>query len=514
MTTRVARVATSPIGERPRAWVIPLAIGIVAVLMRVATFSGYNGSDPRCYAALADDLAHGVWQVPGYSGPPVFPLRFGMYVPTAMVMRFSGVANWVLGIYPLLLGLLLSCIACAIGCSLGSRACGLIAMLVIAVEPCATVTMLWADFCASVWAGVAVLAMILALRATRESFGAALAALAGVLFWVAWTHKESALLLTPFVLALPWVLPDPPGLRRRVVVIACTGLAAGGLLIGEMWVLWTKTGDFLFRFHEIERNYEMCKDLFFHPDSRLHGWKEGEFGAVMTRRLLVDGPKTIFLHTTQSFLPLLATMALMVSWWHPVGRRVGPFLLFWFASIVLWLNFMTVSTKGYRPLPLAPQYLAWLILPGALSLGTLAPLVFDYLTRRAWARAALAAIPLAGLIALSLYQNTNRIRGGVPAEQQVARMLKPHEVVYSDMATVRDLEFYRFRNLHDAGDQSRDWEDSSPADAPNGSLVVTNPARLAFWGELVPAQWQELDGWIEIQRFGALVLRRKGDPTR
>jgi hypothetical protein len=68
--------------QRSLHWVTFTGLMAIAVILRLVTFQGYSDSDPYAYSELANNLAHGVLHIPYYDGL-VFPLRLGVYVPTA-----------------------------------------------------------------------------------------------------------------------------------------------------------------------------------------------------------------------------------------------------------------------------------------------------------------------------------------------------------------------------------------------------------------------------------------------
>src|SRR5262249_43034748 len=77
----------------------------LAIILRLAAFQGYSYSDPRAYAELAFDLSHGVIHIPAYAGPPVFPIRLGIYAPMAALIKIFGLSGAVLGAYSLVVSM-------------------------------------------------------------------------------------------------------------------------------------------------------------------------------------------------------------------------------------------------------------------------------------------------------------------------------------------------------------------------------------------------------------------------
>jgi len=95
LTTNKVLRKMSPLNA-PRSilhWIALVGLVAVAVLVRVFAFQGYADSDPRDYTILAHDLAHGILHLPAYDGPPVFPLRLGVYGPTALLIKGFGLSE-------------------------------------------------------------------------------------------------------------------------------------------------------------------------------------------------------------------------------------------------------------------------------------------------------------------------------------------------------------------------------------------------------------------------------------
>ena len=111
----------------------------------------------------------------------------------------------------------------------------------------------------------------------------------GILFGISWLTKESVFYLFPFCLAL--IVID---FRRslKTSIMFWVGVAAGslGTLIIEMIVYYTITGDLLFRFHEVERNYRQLENGFFTEGSKF-GWAKGDsYYKALLKRLFFNRP--------------------------------------------------------------------------------------------------------------------------------------------------------------------------------------------------------------------------------
>ncbi|MGV3723549.1 MAG: hypothetical protein ACO1SX_21850, partial [Actinomycetota bacterium] len=78
----------------------------LALALRLLSFHGYAGSDDGSYAELADSVVNGTFRVGEYVGPPVFPLRVGVFGPVAALYALFGHSEWTTIAYPFVVSLL------------------------------------------------------------------------------------------------------------------------------------------------------------------------------------------------------------------------------------------------------------------------------------------------------------------------------------------------------------------------------------------------------------------------
>lgn len=351
-------------------YLIPLlVISLLAILIRIYCFRGFIGLDDAEYAKIAYKIAEGSFAVGDYSGPPVFPLRVGLTFPTAILFHFFGVNEWTLVTYPLILSLSGIFLAYFCAASLFNKRAGLIAALFWSVLPIDLVnsTKLLPDGLAAFYASLATVWLIILVRSELKQKWHLLlyGFLIGLLFGFSWLCKESVVYYVPFCMCvfLLTIKNNWPGDLYLWVGIA---IGSAGILLSEMGIYYHLTGDWMFRFHEIERNYHMIPDSFFTEGSRW-GWPVGgDYSKAVVKRLFVTGPKMIFFNSQFLYLPLLGLLASLVA----LCRKDKSFLypVVWLLTLFLMFNFASSSSSSYAPLALLNRYLYPVCFP-AIILG-------------------------------------------------------------------------------------------------------------------------------------------------
>jgi hypothetical protein len=214
-----------------------------------------------------------------------------------------------------------------------------------------------------------------------------------------------------------------------------------------MYFYHAATGDWLFHFHETERNYRQYKNAFFVPGSTsaAHG---GGFHEAILRRLLLNGPMTILLKSQFLYLPLFAAIIVL----HAIYWRNRSFLIpaVWFATLVLMFNFSSSSLTSYTPLILFDRYLFPILFPATiLSAGFLGDLFSrkisnpDGNTHREkvfWGTAIILVLLL--IAGYQNYSNRKWYPGWVSEVKAVSRLLQPSARLYTDILSIHGLEFF------------------------------------------------------------------------
>lgn len=458
-------------------FIILALIVLAGALLRAICFGGFSGSDDGSYTELAFDIAGGRFGSGAYDGPPVFPLRLGLIWPVGALIGGLGLSEAAIVAYPFAVSVAGVLMAYAAGAALFNARAGLIAAAIQALVPIDVrlASILLPDMIAAFWANAALLLLYFGSGERSNGFKLGSGALAGLLMGVSWLCKESVIYLFPFIGICLLV----SAYRRRTNIIQMFAFGAGFAAVFGLECLhyYNTRHDLLFRFHEIERNYVLYKAWFFAEGSK-YGWRPGEsYYFAVFKRLVWQGPRTIFLNTNLGLVTVTAMAAVAMA----VIRKRREFLLP--AALFLYLlfiyNFGTTSFKFYQPLALLDRYLFPLLLPAAL----LTAAAIDHALAQGAGRKATAltgAVLAAVFVLASAYNHAWNLDEGTlmsAPERTVAGMIGPDETVYTDSRTPRVLRFFwgypERTALHD-------FSGMQAGDVPEGALVFINRKKAGF----------------------------------
>lgn len=516
MHARGDRRASGGTGASPRVAFLLALILVLAVGLRLLSFHGYAGSDDGSYAQLAHELASGKFRVGEYVGPPVFPLRVGVFAPVAGLFRLFGVSEVTTIAYPFALSLLMLVLLYHTGRLLFGVTAGLLAAALLAVVPIASrsATILMPDLPAAFWGNLGMFMLLLGLRQERAGRKLLFGTLCGLALGISWLCKETVGYLFPFVLlAAFW------GVRRsrsQLLVGFSLMASAAAVVVAEGLAYWYLTADPLHRLHEMHRNYTYNSTWFFAEGSRF-GWAPGEYHIALVKRLFRDGPYTLLASPSFGGLTAVALLAVAYAAYH--RRESFAFAGAWFVWLLLVFNFGSCSLREYQPLVLFDKYAYPLLFPAALlSGGLLAHLIAERAAdgeapARLHSERAFWGYALAGLIgvACALPTAENMWSGRKSeAERMAARCISPRDPLYTDSRTLRVLEFFWSfpRQL-----AAVDFQNLAVDEIPAGAYVLVNRDKLRllenYYQYGVPAFCREAPPeWEVVTAGGGMVLYR------
>lgn len=509
---------TQPPGES-RAWsrtqtaVILALILCLAAVLRVLSFHGYAGSDDGSYAELAHALAAGQFRVGTFTGPPVFPLRVGVFAPVAVLFRVFGPSEMAVLAYPFLLSLGGVMLAYYAGRLFFNTTGGLIAAGLQAIVPLASrsATILMPDLPAAFWANAGILLFYAGSRREQPRAKLLYGALGGTMLGFSWLCKESAAYLAPLFLIAGLYLVRRS--RSNWALVAGLAAAASAFLLGEALVYRAITGDALFRLHETHRNYDYNSSWFFTEGSRF-GWAPGQYHLALCKRLFRDGPLTLLASPSFGGVTAVGLLAVLYALFH--RQRAFLFTGLWFTSLLLTFNFGSANLTRYQPLVLFDKYAYPLLLPSCLlSAGLLTTLLagarhgFEHVAaeRRFWSL--IIAAGLCGACCLSTGENILAGRKSEP-ERMAAARLSPSDRLYTDRRTLRVLEFFWSFPKQAYG---HDFQGLTAQDIPDGSYVLINRDKLRFlsnnYDYVIPSFCSETPAeWSVVTKSRGAVLYR------
>lgn len=363
-------------------WTVAVLLVVTfAAALRVTPIVDWEGGDAENYACVAWRLAQGESVVGRYAGPPhepaepmgprAFAIRPAVTVPASWLLAILPPAPWAFAALPLSLGLSEVVLAMLFGRRLWGPKAGVLAGVLVACLPLAVseARALRADLPAGVLLGWGVFALWIAMTTRTAWTSLAAGAAAGLLLGASWLAKETVVLAVPALAILAAFAIRREGRRAWPGLIAC-GLAGLAVLGAEAATYAAKTGDPLFRFHELARNFEQCRENFFYADSPAHGWPDGGYASALMTRLALSGPKQLLFSRPTLGIGCLALVAGLA-----LRRRRDPLvapILGWLVLLGLAFNFGSTSLSEYRPVVPASTYFYPIVLPASLLCGAAA----------------------------------------------------------------------------------------------------------------------------------------------
>jgi dolichyl-phosphate-mannose-protein mannosyltransferase len=453
------------------------ALGL-AILLRLILFQGYQHSDPSAYTSLADEMARGVLHVGDLDYvPAIFPLRFGVYAPTAFLFKTFGLSEATLAVFPFLISIGNCLLAYVIARQLFGPMAGLISIVILAILPLdiSMASTLLPDAIAAFWANLGMALVIINANKDEKIHTILFPILAGVCFGVSWLCKETVAYLSP-VVAIYYLLKSRS--ISSLVSLTCVGIGALSILVAEAAFYRATAGDWLFHLRALDKNYAQNFMWIFNQSSPYFGWNEGGYAKALANRLLFDGPRSLL--TAFSNLPSLAFVAL--AWGILIKDRRFRTIGVWFVVLVLMFNFASSSLTSYQPLPTFERYLYPLVLPATVLVsGALATLIESdvarelAMERRFWAITAGAIYFL--FCAPGVLSLRSRPEQGI---RDVLAVLKPSDIVYTDSRTAASMVFFRNGKLLPSTDKTIPYETTTADTIKTGSYILLNKSMVNF----------------------------------
>ena len=392
---------------------------------------------------LANDLAKGYIHIGNYGTNfnVISPFRFGTYVTSAFLIKIFGLSEWTLVAFPFFI----SIVSCLLAYSLAAHFFG---------------------------------RLVLHSNRHMRQFPPNIPMIAGLCFGISWLSKETVAYLAPvLVIYYRYILK----LRPLTAYSNLLYVGLGGLIViaAEAGFYRAFSGDWLFHFHELERNYTVHGALFFDQSSPLFGWPEGGYVKALVKRLFYTGPTDLL--NSFGYLPSFAIVSL--AWATVIRDRRFITVGSWFVVLMLMFNFGSSSLMSYKPLPLMfRHYLYPILLPATVVVsGTLAALLerktgWDLtIERRFWA----ATLVVAYIIFCVPGVNNLRRRPD-QVTRDVVPLLSASDIVYTDVETAGDLVFFRTGKLLPYDDATIAYEGLAIDDMRAGSYVLVNKDTVDF----------------------------------
>jgi len=487
--------------ETRTTWLVLGLIIALAAALRVLSFRGYTSHDASAYAQLAHMMVTGGFKPGMLWFFPVFSVRVGLFAPVALAFRLGGVNELMLTLYPFVLSMLGVLLAFVAARAIFDVRAGLIAACLTALLPIDArfASQLLPDMPAAFYMNAGVLLAYAGSRQVAASRKVALGALAALALFASWLCKETALYLLPFIGAyLLWLAIQD---RRNITLLVAVA-AAAGLLVGlEGWMYHHYTGDYLVRYHALQRNADDARRA-------LSVVTLASVAGYLLRRALVVLKATIL--NVEDFGLMFA--AAPVACAYAAFRKRRQFLLpaLWFGWLLLLFSFGSASLSAYVPLPAQMTRFQYpMLLPAVLLISGLASSML------AWSKPAepvksrrlrlfSGVLVLTYLAIVFVVTVAFGIRTGMGrrcrVQRAMARVLKPTDLLYTDGSTAAALRFFW---KYPAADSTHDFRGMATAQIPPGAYVLLDRNELdlirnvdkyvppEFYGR-VPTTWHEL----------------------
>jgi len=423
-----------------------LLIIVLAFVIRIVSFSGFNGADDEAYAELGYRMSQGDFQINDkYLRAPVFPLRVALITPVSWCLKIAGVSETAILFYPFLLSMLSVILVFIAGCIFFDSRSGLIAAAIQAILPIDAVSAsaLLPDLPAAFWANMGVLICYYASRRSENWIKISCGILSGLALAISYLCKESVVFVLIFICIFFAYLAYRH--KRNAIILITIGVTFITVLLAESFVYYQSTGDFFHRLHETERNYEVCKYGFFTEGSPW-GWEKGEFGIAIKNRLFKEGPKKIFMTKSFGWIAPAAMLALIYA----VMRKLRKFAFpaTWFLFLVLIFNFGSSSLTAYRPLVLVERHFYPILFPAVLLagglIGTLLSAQRGKKTELGRERFFWGCVISLAILYICTAGISKNIKAGPLSKmgRTAALELTPQDVIYTDSRTARVLRFF------------------------------------------------------------------------
>lgn len=358
-------------------WQYLLGLFLLALLLRVACFTGLIASDDLVYSGFAQRIAEGRYALEYHH----YAIRYGVILPVGLLYALIGVNEWSTIAVPLFASSLSVVLLALIGTKLFGIRAGLIAAVLLATFPLqlSLGTVLLPESIVECYVLLAVLVYVW----TEDQAPLARGVLAGALIAVAYLTKEPALFIAPALLI-------DAALRRRWRQAFGIAIGVGTVIVLEHAYYLTIAGDLMFRPHA----------MALHNRYVTGGRGEAAFEFIsLGKRLFIEYPRMMLVPGKDFGIHSLAALVLSaVALLRLRHDRRAYFLLIWAVVPWLYLNFGSSSFTRYIPIPAAARYIAFTYPPLFLLS---AWLLADLLSKDAWAKRLvlpmLAAVLLIGV---------------------------------------------------------------------------------------------------------------------
>jgi 4-amino-4-deoxy-L-arabinose transferase-like glycosyltransferase len=399
-----------------------LGIFAVAVVLRLALFSGIAATDPAEYLERAYALSNGTFSryMTSYHH---FTARFAVTAPTALVVWALGVSQWTAVVWPFVCFTVTLYLTYRLGAKLISPAVGLVAAAFLAVMPVdiRLSTSLQPDNIVTAFMLVCLYLFLCGYEEPDAKRARRLLICAGLALFGAYSAKLVGGLLFP-IIGLYALLSGRDWKR-----VAWVGAGFALLVIPEFLVFRFLFGDWFYRLHAIVAAQG--------SSPAVAAVASDVFGRLLTaypRLMLIPGKDFGVL-----FPGLLIGVAYGFRHWR---RTLLP--LIWFVVVLGYLNFGTSDLRAITLMTAQGRYLHPVVIPGLILLASLLVDAWHAVPTESWLKKGVrtgmvSACVTAALVSLAFAYVGRRVRLAdlIPGEMQLVygyATAAGHPPIYTD----------------------------------------------------------------------------------
>lgn len=368
-------------------WAFGFGVFLLALLLRLACFTGLIGSDDLSYSGYAQLIANGQY-VPEYHHRAI---RYGVLLPVGLTYKLFGLSEWSTIAVPLVASSLSVVLLGLIANKLFGGRTALVAALLLATFPLQLryATVLLPEPILACY----VLAAVFIYVHTEDRAPLARGVLTGVFIGLGYLSKEPALFVAPALIL-------DAALRRRWRHAFGVAIGVVAVVALEHAYYVTMSGDLLFRPHALARHNRNVSQVLAQGLARAKADIGVDAERDLFRTLFVQYPRKMLVPNVDFGIHSVAALLVsaVAAFWFRMDRR-ARFLLLWASLPWLYLNFGTSSFSQYVTIPRAPRTID-LSYPPLFVFS--AWLVTDLLRRAPWTRRlampAIAAVLIVGVV--------------------------------------------------------------------------------------------------------------------
>ena len=451
-------------------------ITLFGLILRLVLFSGMGASDDLGYSEYAYRIGQGI----DPDSTLTLSTRLGTVYSTYFSYKLFGVNDFSSIFFVLEMSIANIVLAFYFGKLLFNEKIGLLTAFLLSFFPLEVVyaTKLYSDLPSAFFMSIGVYFFLYSEMKSRLKCNAGYL-LSGLFIGIAYTFKESALLIALFFLL--YILYN----KKIKIEYFLVPLGVLVVIFAESLAFLGLTGDPLFRFH-VSQEY-LAESTIAHD----------YFGRLDFPQGLLHYPYVILTDNLISVYYILIFIAIL---YFLINKKKETFYpVFWFIALLLYLSFGSANLTQYIPFKATARYLEIITIPGILLLSCF--IAEKYSSKKRLTAILLAFLLISSVAFASLREDRNQLGDLRQAYESIKYADK---AVYTDSRSVKALAYIdKFENKVKAMEYPDDFS------AVKDSYVIVNKKMIKslkaanknriFQKEIENAP----EGWVKINQIGA-----------